>query len=143
MAFDKDNGQWEHFTHEADIGIRGIGTSLENAFEMAAYALTAVVTHPDNVAHETAVHIQCAEPDVELLFLDWINALIYEMDTRQMIFSDFHVQIHDSKLTADIRGEKINRQKHDPAVDIKGATMTELKVSNDNNLWIAQCVVDV
>lgn len=116
---------------------------MDQAFEMAAYALTAVVTDPKNVTPETILHIHCNESDRELLFLDWINAIIYEMDTRKMIFSDFKVQTHNGELYADIKGERINSKKHDPAVDIKGATLTELKVTNENSQWTAQCVVDV
>jgi len=35
---------WEHFSHDADIGVRGFGPSIEAAFEQAALAQTAVVT---------------------------------------------------------------------------------------------------
>jgi SHS2 domain-containing protein len=41
---------WAHFHHEADIGIRGIGRTREEAFEEAAVALTAVITDPESVA---------------------------------------------------------------------------------------------
>jgi Archease protein family (MTH1598/TM1083)/tRNA-splicing ligase RtcB len=34
---------WEHFPHDADVGVRGWGTSAAQAFEQAAYALTAVI----------------------------------------------------------------------------------------------------
>ena len=34
--------RWEHFEHDADIGVRGIGASKADAFEQAALALTAV-----------------------------------------------------------------------------------------------------
>jgi SHS2 domain-containing protein len=34
---------WEHYSHGADIGVRGFGRSVEGAFEQAAIALTAVV----------------------------------------------------------------------------------------------------
>ena len=41
-------------------------------------------------------------------------------------------------------GRWIDRDRHQPAVEIKGATLTELKVVQDNqDRWIAQCVVDV
>lgn len=134
---------WEHFPHDADIGIRGIGNNLEKAFEMAGLALTAVVTSPDKVEPSIKIKIECRETDIELLFLDWINALIYEMDTRRMVFSQFKVRISDNLLTAEIAGETVDSKKHDPAVDIKGATMTELKVAKIDNHWTAQCVVDV
>ena len=37
-------GSWEHFPHQADIGVRGIGSTKEAAFERAAQAVTAVIT---------------------------------------------------------------------------------------------------
>lgn len=46
------SGRWEHFPHEADMGVRGIGASREAAFEQAALALTAVITDPTTVAAE-------------------------------------------------------------------------------------------
>lgn len=42
--------RWEHFRHEADIGVRGLGATREAAFEQAALALTAVLTDPARVA---------------------------------------------------------------------------------------------
>ena len=33
---------WEHFSHEADVGIRGYGPTLEVAFEQAVAAMPAV-----------------------------------------------------------------------------------------------------
>ena len=41
------NGEWEHFPHDADVGLRGWGATPAEAFEQAAYALTAVVTHAE------------------------------------------------------------------------------------------------
>ena len=35
--------RWEHFSHGADVGVRGFGISVEEAFEQAALALSAVV----------------------------------------------------------------------------------------------------
>jgi tRNA nucleotidyltransferase (CCA-adding enzyme) len=135
---------WEHFDHDADIGIRGVAPTLARAFEQAAIALTAVVSEADSVAASEAVPIQCEAPDNELLFLDWINELIYHMAARGFLFGRFDVSIDDGKLTAMAYGEALDRQKHRPAVEIKGATFTELRVfQNAEAMWIAQCVVDV
>ena len=136
--------RWEHFHHEADIGIRGVADSLEEAFEQAALALTAVVTDTACVVPREAVAIRCAAPDDELLFADWINALIYEMATRRMLFSRFAVELDNHSLTAQAWGEQIDRRRHQPAVELKGATYTELKVWRDEDgTWYVQCVVDV
>ncbi len=135
--------RWEHFTHGADIGIRGIGPTLTDAFEMGALALTNVVVDAALVNPIKIIQIACSAPNVEILFIDWLNALIYEMETRCMLFSEFHLTIRKLTLRAIIKGEKIDKLRHQPVVDIKGATYTELKVCPIKDGWIAQCVVDV
>jgi SHS2 domain-containing protein len=40
-------------------------------------------------------------------------------------------------------GEPVEVERHAPAVEPKGATFTELKVSKEGGGWIAQCVIDV
>ncbi|HEX4999265.1 MAG TPA: archease [Terriglobia bacterium] len=135
---------WEHFSHQADMGIRGRGASREEAFEQAAMALTAVTTPPERVTPATPVQIRLDAPDDELLFADWINALVYEMATRSMLFSRFRVKLQGHTLTADAWGEPVNTKKHQPAVEVKGATYTGLRVQrNLAGEWVAQCVVDV
>jgi tRNA nucleotidyltransferase (CCA-adding enzyme) len=61
-----------------------------------------------------------------------------------MFFSRFKIVLKDNKLQAEIWGEKIDRQKHKPVVEVKAATYADLKVQqNKKGLWIAQCIVDV
>ena len=134
---------WEHFAHDADIGIRGVGSSPADAFEQAATALTAVITDPNRVHSRVALDIVCTAPDLELLLVDWLNALIYEMATRHMLFSQYEVRIDGSRLQAKVGGEAVDCVEHAPAVEIKGATFTALKVAEIDGKWIAQCVVDV
>ncbi len=135
---------WQHFTHQADIGVRGTGSTIAEAFEQVACALTAVITDPESVRAEQAVDIHCEAPDTELLLVDWLNALVYEMAVQHLLFSRFEVQTDGRELTATVWGETVDRQRHQPAVEVKGATMTELKVVHDpSGQWLAQCVVDV
>jgi tRNA nucleotidyltransferase (CCA-adding enzyme) len=143
----RDHGgerSWAHFPHQADMGVRGIGPTLAAAFEQAALAMTAVVTDPAGVAADEAVEIRCEAPDNELLLVDWLNALILEMAARHMLFSRFEVSLDGTRLHATAWGEAVDTQKHQPAVEIKGATYTELNVKEDESgRWLAQCVVDV
>ncbi len=135
---------WEHFAHGADIGVRGLGATKNEAFEQAAVALTAVLTDPDAVAATTAVEIRSEAPDDEFLLIDWLNALIYEMATRSMVFGRFAVTIEGSLLTGTAWGEPVDRARHHPAVEVKGATYTALSVARrDDGTWVAQCIVDV
>ena len=138
-----DKPYWEYFSHEADIGIRGIANSLPCVFEQVALALTGVITDPEIVDQQKQVEISCSAPDIELLLVDWLNALVYEMATRRMLFSRFEVHLEENQLYAKAWGEGIDINKHQPVVEIKGATYTELDVHQENGRWVAQCVVDV
>jgi len=140
--------RWEHFHHGADIGIRGIGDTLCEAYEQAALALTAIVTEPDCVRPVRTVAVSCAAPDHELLLIDWLNAIIYEMAVRRMLFGHFDVELRERRpstlLSARISGETVDATRHRPVVEPKGATYTELHVGQRaDGAWVAQCVVDV
>ena len=137
-------GGWRHFRHMADIGVHGWGATPEEAFEQAALALTGVITDPRAVRALTPVEIDCAAPDRELLLADWLNALVYEMATRGMLFARFEVSLRDHGLRGRAWGEALDRARHAPAVEVKGATYTGLGVDQDDDgVWHARCVVDV
>lgn len=136
--------RWEHFAHGADIGVRGFGATKEEAFAGAALAMTAVVADPASVRPEETVSVRCTAPDDEILLVDWLNALVFEMATRGMLFCEFQVRIGDRTLAGEAVGEAVNPKRHMPAVEVKGATFTELRVARDpSGTWVAQCVVDV
>ncbi|HZW26759.1 MAG TPA: archease [Gallionella sp.] len=137
------DARWELFPHQADIGVRGYGATQAEAFEQAALALTAVIADPAEVSSVESVRITCEAPDAELLLADWLNRLVYEMATRNMLFGRFEVQLEGNRLTAQAWGEPIDAARHRPAVEVKGSTYTELKVREQDGGWLAQCVVDV
>ena len=135
---------WEHFAHGADIGVRGRGATLAGALSAAATAMTAVVTDPEAVRQTDAIEVLCRAPTPELLLVDWLNSLVYEMATRRMLFSGFEVECEGSVLRARVRGERVDVRRHQPAVEVKGATLTALDVHRgEDGTWVAQCVVDV
>ena len=135
---------WELFAHDADIGVRGHGPTVATAFENAAIAMTAAMVDPAIVVGAETAKIACEAPDIELLLVDWLNALVFEMATRGMIFGAFHVRIDDNRLDAEVAGEPVDPKRHAPAVEVKGATYTALKVAQDSDdRWTAQCVIDV
>lgn len=134
---------WAHFPHEADIGVVGIGPTKAEAFRQAALALTAVVTDPSSVKLLQPVPVFCQARSDEMLLVEWLNALVYEMAVREMLFGDFAVEIDGGELRATAYGEPVDLDRHEPAVEIKGATLTALQVAEGPDGWRAQCVVDV
>ena len=135
---------WQTFPHEADIGVRGSGATLEEAFAGAALALTSAICDPTTVLPQQSLTIDCAAPDLELLLVDWLNALIYRMATRHLLFSRFELKIDGTRLHATAWGEPVDVARHQPAAEAKGVSYCELKVARQaDGQWLAQAVVDV
>lgn len=131
-----------YFEHDADIGIIGRGTTIEEAFETAAQAVFAIVTHLDTVQPKAAVKVEFEEADPELALVTWLNLLLGKAREQGMVFSRFHVQHQDSKWRAEALGEKWHPGL-ERGVEVKGATLTMLSVKQTGATWEARCIVDV
>jgi len=139
---------WEHFEHAADVGIRGYGPTRSAAFEQAALALTAVMAKPEALKPSVRITLVCEAPDDEVLLVDWLNALIYEMGVRRLLFGRFAVHMDEhwptgSRLEAEAWGQPLESLVDRPTVEVKGATYTDLRMAREHHTWVAQCVVDV
>jgi len=135
--------QYETFEHEADIGIRGYGRSIEEAFENSAVALYSVMVDLTSVEPKERRMIAASAPDRELLLVEWLNALLSLSDIERMVFSRFEIKISDTALSGTAWGEKLDEKRHELGVEVKGATYHMLKVTESGGTYTAQCVVDV
>ena len=134
---------YETFDHEADIGIRGFGATIAEAFENAAVALYSVMVNVQRVRPKERRIVKVSAPDRELLLVEWLNALLSQSDIDRMVFSKFEVKINGTSLTGMAWGEKLDRERHQAHVEVKGATYHMLSVQERDNGYVAQCVVDV
>ncbi len=140
------NGQgalYETFEHEADIGVRGYGSSIEAAFENAAQALYSVIVNVQSVRQKEKRTVSVSAADPELLLVEWLNALLSLSDIERIVFSRFEVRISNTTLYGTAWGEQLDRNRHEPGVEVKGATYHMLSVRKEGGLYVAQCVVDV
>jgi tRNA nucleotidyltransferase (CCA-adding enzyme) len=61
-----------------------------------------------------------------------------------MVFGCFSVSIDGHELRGRVWGEPIDRMRHMPAIEPKGATLTALNIERRaDSAWVAQCIVDV
>ena len=135
---------WEHFDHGADIGIRGYGATLAEAFQQAAFAMTAAITDPKEIQETEAIEIESEGDSLEDLFFSWLQHLVLAMATRDMLFRRFFVRIDGNRLKATAWGEHFDRTRHEVGVEVKGPTYTCLRVGREpDGRWLAQCVIDV
>ena len=135
--------QYETFEHEADIGVRGFGSTMEEAFENAAVALYSVMVNITRISPAETRTVSVNAPDHELLLVEWLNALLSISDVERMVFRKFEVKMNGVELSGTAWGEKLDHDRHEPKVEVKGATYHMLSVTKQNKRYVAQCVVDV
>ena len=137
---------YELLDHEADIGIRGYGNTIEEAFENGAKAMFSVMIDLDEVNPQKNVEIKCEAPDIEALFIEWLNELLTKKDIEEMSFSEFKVKINKNDLytlKGVALGERFDQKKHKPKIEVKAATYSGLKIGKKDEKIYIQCVVDV
>ena len=133
---------YEFFEHKADIGIRGIASSLEEAFAEAAKAMFSVMIDIDKVKPVKTVDIKCSAENDEELLVEFLNKLLSEANINDMVFSEFIVRIKDHNLEATAKGEKLEPERHNVKTEVKAATYSQLRIER-NDHFLVQCVVDV
>jgi len=138
---------YKYLDHMADMCIQGIGTSVEEAFCEAARAIFNLMVDLDRVVPETRIEVSVDASNLELLLVDWLDALIGEKDISRMIFCCFHVDIVTSSkgfcLEGEGWGQELDPLWHRAKLEVKGVSYAGLRVSKGEEGWIAQCVVDV
>ncbi len=138
--------EYELLEHEADIGIRGYGNMIEEAFENGAKAMFSIMIDLETVESEKNVEITCEAPDIEALFVEWLNELLTKKDIKEMSFSRFKVKIYKDdiyKLEGTASGEKFDQKKHKAKLEVKGASYSGLKIGKKDEKVFIQCIVDV
>jgi SHS2 domain-containing protein len=131
-----------YFEHDADMGIVGRGTSIEEAFANAATAMFAMMADPGEIRPQTSVAIEFEEADAELALAIWLNQLLGQARSRALIFGRFNLRRDGALWSGSAEGEPW-RAGIERGVEVKGATLTGLAVSQRDGIWEARCVVDV
>lgn len=147
---------FDTFEHGADIGVRGWGETLEEAFQNAARAMFSIMVEglDDNGASTMEarhglsgpIPVKCSSVDITGLLVAWLNALLAESDIHKLVFKKFTCKIDKDqvKLTGSARGIPFPTDGEDLGIEVKGATFTMARVERDQNgRYVAQCVVDV
>lgn len=135
--------EYETFEHKADMGIRGYGRTVEEAFENGARALFSVMVDVRSVEGRVRREIDCSADGLDVLFTEWLNKLLSIADSEGLVFSNFGARIEGNRLKGWASGEELDYDKHKPIVEVKAATYHMLEVEEKDGVYVAQCVVDV
>jgi SHS2 domain-containing protein len=133
---------YRYFDHEADIGIEARGKTLEAAFEHAAGAMFAIMTHPALILPERQVYVEYDEADPELALVEWLNRLLAQARLAGLVLGSFELKRDGDHYSGQAWGMTWKKGA-ERGTEVKGATLTELKVFQDGKEWRVRCVVDV
>jgi SHS2 domain-containing protein len=134
----------ELFEHTADLGLRATAPDLPSLFtEMAKCLLSAMVEDPASVQPREEVGIELSSTNREFLLFDWLKELLLRFETDHWLFAAFDVQVTDAGLTATVRGETYDPERHVLAHEVKAITYHALKVEQHGGEWLAEVIVDI
>jgi SHS2 domain-containing protein len=133
---------YDYFEHDADMGVVGRGESIEEAFEHAAEAVFATMTGPAAVELRVSVAIEFEESDPALALVTWLNLLLGEARSRALAFGRFRLRRDGDRWSGTAEGEPW-RAGLERGIEVKGATLTGLAMTQRDGVWEARCVVDV
>jgi len=129
----------------ADVCFRAYGATLDEVFANAALAMFEVMVETKNVAPKVTKEIEVKGEDLKSLMFDWLNELLFYVDSEGLVFSEFDVKVNEKQMTlsAKVSGEQINPQKHTIKTEVKACTYHDMKVEKCDGKWMAQVILDV
>jgi len=138
---------FEYLDHTADVALRGIGETVEEAFCEAAKAMFNLMVDVDQVTAKQSLKVFREASTPELLLVEWLSELLVQKDLTGLFHSRFHVNIVKKsdglRLEGTAWGESLDLSRHSVKLEVKGVTYCGLHVVRKGKEWIAQCVVDI
>ncbi|MEM5814941.1 MAG: archease [Candidatus Aenigmatarchaeota archaeon] len=127
-----------------DVAFIAYGKDLNELFANAALAMFEVMIDTSKVEKMEKRTVECNGYDLESLLVNWLNTLLLYVDSENIAFSKFKVNIDEKKfsLKAICYGEKINKNKHETRTGVKAATYHKMKIEK-NDIWKAQVLLDI
>lgn len=123
--------KYEYIEHTADIGIKAYGESVAESFANAALGMFNVMTDVSKVEPVGEFDVRVESDNLENLLVDWLGELLFLHETQDVLLSEFDVKIDGLSLDAKVRGETIDREKHELKDDVKAITYHMLEVNQE------------
>lgn len=142
------NLKFEFLEHTADIYVAAYGIDLKEAFENAAFATFEAMTDTRKIARGIENTIVVKGHDEESLLYNWLETLIIDFETAEMLYSEFKIlklkKMKDEfKLKAIIKGEKFNPKKHISKLGVKAITYHRMEIAKRPSKVTVKFVLDI
>jgi SHS2 domain-containing protein len=135
---------FEFFDHTADLGLRIHAPDLNALFADGGQALLSVIVSDSNtVEPRDRLTVRVAGTDLEYLFVDWLDELLFLFESKRFLASEFETQLDDTGISATVRGEPCDPARHALAHEVKAVTYHGLTVEQSADGWRAEVILDI
>ena len=136
--------KYEQIPHTADIAIRAYGADLKELFMNAAYGMFDIIADLDGLKKSITVNVKIEAASPEELLVSWLDELLYNFYTKEIIFYDFEMDsIGDGKLSAKAHGRYVSQNRNRLKTEIKAVTFHDLSIKKDKDGLSVDIVFDV
>ena|SRR3989338_1949042 len=129
----------------ADAAFDAYGKDLNKLFENAALAVTELMVDLKTLKQTITKTFEITADDTEKLLFKFLDQIIFLKDSEQLLFKTFKVAVDEKQksLTAECKGDKINREKQKLGTDVKAVTYHNFKLEQMKQGWKARVIVDI
>ncbi len=130
--------------HTADVGFKVWGNSAADIFIQGAQALYSLMTDRRRLRRRQAEAVELEAPDLEALFVEWLNYLLYLFDVQGFLGKEIIIgELTATGLKARIEGEELDLQRHLLKTGVKAATYHQLAIRRRDDGWEARIIFDL
>ncbi|HET9015276.1 MAG TPA: archease [Thermomicrobiaceae bacterium] len=139
---------YRYLDHEADIGLEGLGGTVEEALAGGVQGLLDLLVDTTTVRPLESTRVTVTAADLGALFVALLNAVIAEQDIAGCFFHSFRLDglaRHDADWQAwgTLVGEPIDLSRHAVGNEVKAATYAGLLVRDEPGAVSLRCVLDL
>lgn len=140
--------RFKFLEHTADAYVAAYGSTLEEAFENAAYATFELMTEAEKIEPKIEENVEVEGHDEQSLLYNWLEAFLVKFDTAGKLYSRFKIhKIEKTKegyrLIARIWGETYNSKKHPQKVGIKAVTYHRMEIVKKPEQITLKFILDI
>ena len=117
--------------HTADMMVRAFGSTLEECFGNAAYALFDQTVDLSNVGTSESVDIRVTGIDDEDRLFSFLSEMLFIEDADNLILREFDVRFEGDDVVCTARGERLDRSKHRVRSEVKAVTYHMMQIDRD------------
>jgi len=132
--------RYEEIEHTADVGIRAYGRSLRELFANAAEGMFSLIADLSKVRPMGEMEVRVTGNDLQELLVNFLSELIALHETEGVLLCDFDVRVRGTTVRARVRGERIDKRRHELKLAIKAVTYHRLRI--DPKEGIAEVIFD-